>query len=347
MSEAVPEIIRKAWVALGEGRDLEGVADASPNVSTNRVYRLFLSDGSCAFAKRASYGSFIHFRQDHQRIDRWIELLAGGRFDGFLAPVLCREGEVFTYQDGREWVVFYGEVARRESMPRRLREGQIEQLAREVAALHGESARCSQSLDATWKTMGSDLAALYDAAADPRWRADRGFTRAHAALVQRHCDTFFRNAERLGYHRFPRIPLLLDWNIGNFSVETRDGGLRLYSRWDYDWFRIEPRVLDFYSLSRVVRESGDQTRFSYTPEVFLEPRFQRFLAAYHGVSPLAEEEVRFLREAYRFFVLNYVLHVGEHFFQWSVAPRLQHEALETYLPAADAVSLEPLLQLLS
>jgi len=342
-----PEIIRKGWVALGDGRGLARVADASPNVSTNQVYRLFLDDGSCAFAKVASYGSFVHFRQDHQRIDRWIELLSGGRFEGFLAPVLSREGDVFTYRDGRDWVVFYGEVARRELLPRRLEDDQVVALGGEIAALHDESARCASRLDATWKTMGSDLATLYDAAADPRWREERGFTRAQAALVQRHCDTFFQNAEALGYHGFQKIPLLLDWNIGNFSVETTETGVRLYSRWDYDWFRIEPRVLDFYSLCRVVRESGDQTRFSYTPDVFLDPRFQRFLLAYQEVSPLSVEEVRFLREAYRFFVLNYVLRVGEHFFQWSVAPRLQHEALERYLPAADALSLEPLLPLVS
>ena len=79
----------------------------------------------------------------------------------------------------------------------------------------------------------------------------------------------------------------------------------------------------------------------------LEPRFQRFLATYHAASPLSAQEVRFLREAYRFFILNYVLHVGEHFFQWSVAPRLQHEALEIYLPAADAMSLAPLLDVIS
>ena len=347
MNEAAWEIVRKAWVALGDQRELREVVDASPNVSTNRVYRLLLGDGTCAFAKVASYGSFLHFRQDPQRIARWIELLAGGRFEGFLAPVLRRDGQAFTYQDGREWVAFYAEADRREPLPRRLEEGRISELALELAALHQESARCAESLDPTWKTMGSDLAALYDAAADPHWRDGRGFTRAQAALVQRHCDTFFHNAERLGYHRFLRIPLLLDWNIGNFSVEMRETGLHLYSRWDYDWFRIEPRVLDFYSMSRVVRESGDQTHFSYTPDVFLEPRFQRFLAAYHGVSPLAAEEVRFLREAYRFFILNYVLHVGEHFFQWSVAPRLQHEALEIYLPAADAMSLAPLLDVIS
>ncbi|MCH2173588.1 hypothetical protein MK489_22665 [Myxococcota bacterium] len=347
MSEEAPEIIRKGWVALGDGRSLEDVADASPNVSTNRVYRLFLDDRSCVFAKVASYGSFIHFRQDHQRIDRWIDLLAGGRFESFLAPVLSRDGDVFTYRDGREWVVFYGEVDRRGFLPRRLEDGQVDALGGEIAALHDESARCAKSLDATWKTMGSDLAALYDAAADPRWRADRGFTRAQAALVQRHCDTFFQNAEHLGYHGFEKIPVLLDWNIGNFSVETGEAGLRLYSRWDYDWFRLEPRILDFYSLSRVVRQSGDETRFSYTPDVFLEPRFQRFLLAYHEVSPLSTQEVRFLREAYRFFILNYVLHVGEHFFQWSVAPRLQNEALEFYLPAADALSLETLVDLIS
>ena len=66
VSESPPETLSGAWVALG--------------------------DGACAFGKVDPSGSFIHFRQDHQCIARWIELLAGGRFEGFLALVLFGNG---------------------------------------------------------------------------------------------------------------------------------------------------------------------------------------------------------------------------------------------------------------
>ena len=336
------EIIRKAWIGLGDQRRAAEFRDASPAVSTNRVYRIVLEDDTCVFAKLVTYGSAVHFRQDHQRISRWIAELEGSRFSNVLAPVLQKSGEPYIYCDGPNWVVFYGEVRIAETLPRRLDENDIRGLAHEMADFHGVSAECTPGLDPTWKTLGSDVAALFDRVAAPEWREGNGFTRGQVALIQRHCETFFRNAERLGYHRFKKIPLLVDWNITNFSVEREHGQIRFFSRWDYDWFRIEPRTLDFYFMSRVVRDEGDTSRFSYTPEIFLEPRFQLFLKAYHEKNPIEADELLFLKEVYRFFVLVYVLHLGEHFFQYGLCKRLQHEAVEIYLPAADAIDLRDL-----
>src|SRR5690606_26721241 len=118
-------------------------------------------------------------------------------------------------------------------------------------------------------------------------------------------------------------------------------GFKFFSRWDYDWFRIEPRTLDFYFCSRVVRDEGDQSTFSYLSSTLFEPRFIRFLRAYHATSPLEPNEIRFLVEAYRFFVLNYVLLEGHHFFRPSHCRRLQREAIEIYLPELDGLSIEP------
>ena len=139
-----------------------------------------------------------------------------------------------------------------------------------------------------------------------------------------------------------KLPVLIDWNRGNFSVAHDEEGFRLYSRWDYDWFRIEPRAMDFYFFSRVVREEGDQTVFSYTASPLLEPRFVRFLRAYHADNPLSENEVLFLKEAYRFFVLNYVIRTGEHFFVPEFCGRLQREAVDRYLPDLEQIDLRPL-----
>src|SRR5690606_34928926 len=104
--------------------------------------------------------------------------------------------------------------------------------------------------------------------------------------------------------------------------------------------------LDFYFCARVVRAEGDRTVFSYSTEPFFEPRFWRFLRAYHAEYPLTDNEVLFMKEAYRFFLLNYVMRGGEHFFRPSYCERLQREALREYLPVLDRVDFSPLLDCL-
>jgi hypothetical protein len=154
------------------------------------------------------------------------------------------------------------------------------------------------------------------------------------------------NAAALGYHAMQRIPVLIDWNIGNFSVGFDERGFKLFSRWDYDWFRIEPRSLDFYFCARVVRDEGDQTTFSYLTGPLAETRFLTFLRAYHQVYPLSENDVLFIKEAYRFFILNYVVRSGEHFFRPSIYRRLVREATEVYLPSLANLDLRPLVDAL-
>jgi hypothetical protein len=50
---------------------------------------------------------------------------------------------------------------------------------------------------------------------------------------------------------------------------------------------------------------------------------------------LKADEIRFLREAYRFFILNYVVKDGNHFFSPEYAKKLRNEAFEIYLPSVD------------
>jgi hypothetical protein len=94
-------------------------------------------------------------------------------------------------------------------------------------------------------------------------------------------------------------------------------------------------MLDFYFLSRVVSDIGDKTVFSYYIGPLNEKRFLLFLKAYHEVYPLVETEIRFLKEAYRFFILNYVIKDGRHFFHEIFASKLQKEAFQIYLPSID------------
>jgi len=166
------------------------------------------------------------------------------------------------------------------------------------------------------------------------------------SFVRAHCDAFLGNADDLGYHEWTKIPILIDWNIGNFSVGMDGEGFKFFSRWDYDWFRIEPRMLDLYFCARVCRAEGDQTAFSYTADPLFDERFMKFLRAYHEVHRLTKEELLFLKESYRFFILNYVLRMGQHFFRPEICTRLQHEAVEEYLPQLELLDFGPLLEIL-
>lgn len=333
MLAAVPDILSEGWLATRDPRRLLSVEEIRIGVSTNRVFRLALDDGSRAIAKITSFGSFVHFRQDHERICRWIELLAGTRWARFLAPVVTREGRPALHRDGPSWVAFYEEVEAGEKLPAVLSERDIENLAEELAAFHRACLRLGTRLDPTWKTLGSDVALLRDQLDQRVWCEARGIGPAGAEFLREHCDAFLVNTDALGVHRMRPIPVLVDWNLGNFGVKPGRRGFRLFRRWDYDWFRIAPRTLDFYFLSRVTRSTGDSARFTYGPGPFFEERFARFLRAYHARLPLRPEELLFLRETYRFFLLNYVIRDGDNFFLPELCERLRREAIQEHLPA--------------
>lgn len=346
VDSSVPPIVTAAWDAYGDRREVVEVRELSVNVSTNSVHMLVLDDGSAVVAKRSSYGSYVHLRQDHIRIDEWIHRLRGTRFATLLAPVLLKNDEVYTYREGSEWVVFYEQQPFYDFLPKVLTDQQVESLGEEIALFHRACREVSDRVRPTWQTLGSDVASLHDAIGSSQWRRERGFMDSAQGFVRAHCDAFLGNADALGYHEWDKIPVLIDWNIGNFSVGMDGDGFKLFSRWDYDWFRIEPRMLDFYFCARVVRAEGDQETFSYTVDPLFEPRFMKFLRAYHEVHRLDKDQVLFLKEAYRFFVLNYVLRVGEHFFRPDICKRLQQEAIEDYLPDLEQADFTPLLEVL-
>lgn len=342
----LPLSVEVALQALDPHFHVERVENVSMMVSTNRVYRLQSDAGYELFAKVSSYGSYVHFREDHQLIHQWMMHLRNTPYEHFLAPISMRDGRPFTFRSGHEWVAFYHKVPFYDFLPKRLTDGQVEAFGRELALFHRESDRVSNYMDGSWKSTGSDIGRLYDLLGTPEFQHARGLSESESEIVREHCDQFLEQAGALGYHRMRRIPVLVDWNITNFSVGLDGDGFKFFSRWDYDWFRLEPRVMDFYFCARVVRDEGDQTAFSYTPEPFFEPRFMRFLHAYHEVFPLTENDVLYIREAYRFFVLNYVLRVGEHFFRPDICERLQREAIDDYLPNFSRWDFDQLLEVL-
>lgn len=345
MSQAILDLVKRAHLALEPYRAITSIVEMSPMVSTNSVFRLSFEDGKERVAKVSSYGSFVHFKQDHERIEQLIRELRYTRFSQFLAPVvLGPDGKIFFYREPGIWVVFYEKVPFYDFLPGRLSEGEIEAFGHELAEFHLACERASERIPPTWKTLGSDIALLFERSNDPIFQQSRELNPEDAVLIRTHAELFLENAERIGYHAFPKIPILVDWNIGNFSVGFDGDGFKFFSRWDYDWFRIEPRTLDFYFCSRVVRDEGDQSTFSYLSSTLFEPRFIRFLKSYHATAKLTEAELHFMIEAYRFFILNYVLLEGPHFFRPSHCARLSKEAVEIYLPELESISAEPLIE---
>ena len=91
--------------------------------------------------------------------------------------------------------------------------------------------------------------------------------RGNIEILKGQIHTFLQNQQALGAKEFKTIPIFVDWNIGNFSI---DGKGAFYSRWDYDWFRMSSRILDFYFFSRVCSDAGDKTFFSYLIDPLME-----------------------------------------------------------------------------
>ena len=76
-------------------------------------------------------------------------------------------------------------------------------------------------------------------------------------------------------------------------------------------------------------------------------RFIEFLTAYHRIFPLRPDDIAFTREAYRFFILHYVIANGDRFFRDDLWKRLQKEAVSIYLPAVDDLDLRPLIDVVT
>ena len=340
--------LHDAWRAYGDSRVIVNVVEVSAKVSTNRVYRLHLDDSWSVIAKVSSYGSYYLFREDHDRIHRTSDLLQNTRWSGLLADVLTERdsNRVFTYYNGELWTAFYQDVRQGHALPRVLTDGQVADLGEEMALLHRDCADVARKIPLSSKSIKSDAIHLLDLLSDKHSSMKFQYDAAQLQFLRSQCNEFLEQLDRFGYDDWTKIPVLIDWNLGNFSVSMARQQVRLYSRWDYDWFRIEPRLLDFYFLSRVASATGDRTVFSYSPHTLLEGRFRRFLAAYHRIYPLNENEILFLREVYRFFILNYVVREGDNFFQPEYWHRLQQEAVSLCLPAAERLDLRPLLSIL-
>jgi Ser/Thr protein kinase RdoA (MazF antagonist) len=322
-------IIKSAWEGYDSSKTIRDIEDISAMVSTNHVYRITFHDEDIIIAKLSFFGKFEHFKEDHRIIQSLSNNLLYP-FENLLSKSLLKNNRVYVYRykHGKDdaWVVFYNPTRMLERLPRRLDNDQIKNLGTQLGKFHKACSRVKNVLPKSSKTLRTDI---YDLQRQLEKSPDKF---GNADLIKHHCEQFLKNRSRYNMKSFEIIPVFIDWNIGNFSV-TPD--LDLYSRWDYDWFRMSYRLLDFYFFSRVVSDAGDRTVFSYVIGPMMEDRFITFLKEYHEVNPITADEIRFLKEAYRFFILNYVIKDGKYFFNEQYAKKLQTEALEIYLPSVD------------
>ena len=341
------DVVREAWLDYGDPRIISEVSEVSAHVSTNRVFRVYLDDQSHVVCKVSSYGSYFLFAEDHDRLFKSVEMLQGTRWSGFLAQVLPRRGRAYTWYDGACWATFYNDVERGTQMPRIISENDIEFLAGEIAQFHLACASISSRLPPTSNSLKGDAIHLLEQLSSEFAPRNFELEKSDITYLRRVTHDFLGNLQALHFDEWSKIPILVDWNLGNFSVMTdQSHHQRLFTRWDYDWFRIDTRMLDFYFLSRAASHTGDKTQFTYSPHTLLEPRFEIFLRAYHRVYPLTEAEIRFLPEAYKFFILNYVIREGSKFFRADLSRQFRHDAIRVYLPMLDHFDVSPLLKVI-
>lgn len=326
-------IVEQAWMAYDASRTIKSVSDISAKVSTNHVYKVVFTNDSFVIAKLSYFGRYEHFIEDHSIINVLANNLPDP-FENFLARSLIKENELFVHRVKNDqidaWVVFYRPVRINKMLPRRLETKHIKALGKEFATFHKACSQVKNTLPKSSKTLYSDLEHLLEILNSDFGKYEH---RGYVDTLKEQIDTFYKNTQQLGFSDVEKIPVFVDWNIGNFSIGP---GTSLYSRWDYDWFRISTRIMDFYFLSRIVSDIGDRTVFSYNIGPLNEDRFILFLKTYHKHNPLSASEIRLLKEAYRFFILNYVIKDGRYFFHEIYATKLQQEAYTIYFPNLEA-----------
>jgi len=321
------DIVATAWAAYDPSRSIQRIEDISAKVSTNHVYKISLAEEQFIIGKLSYFGRHEHFVEDHTIINSLSNNLSRP-YENVLSRSLIKGNQLFVYRHTDRvidaWVVFYRPIKIKNKLPRRLSAEDIGQFGKEIATFHKACHAIRHTLPPSSKTLHSDIAHLLELVESDFGDYEH---RGKKAIIHTQCELFADNLKALQFQQLPKIPVFVDWNIGNFSVTKK---LHLFSRWDYDWFRISSRMLDFYFLSRVVSDVGDRTIFTYNIGPLMEERFILFLKGYHQIFPLTEVEIHLLKEVYRFFILNYVIKDGRYFFHEIYASKLQQEAYKNY-----------------
>ena len=327
------EIVLEAWENYDHSRKVVSINDISAKVSTNHVYKLKLENETVVIGKVSYFGTYKHFLEDHALVNA-LAINLPNPYDQFISRSLTKGNELYTFRFKQEfveaWVVFYNPIKTRQLLPKILDKDQIRNLGAQAAKFHLACLNIKNVLPGWSKTLDHDLDHLLEICGTEMGSYEH---RGNIKTIKDQINKFKEGYKNLNAETWEAIPIFVDWNIGNFSVDKKG---RFYSRWDYDWFRMSTKMLDFYFFSRVCSTIGDKREFSYLIDPLLEDRFIIFLKAYHEVYPLTRNEILYLKEAYRFFILNYVVKDGRYFFHELYSTKLQKEAFEIYFPEIDS-----------
>ena len=329
------KLIKEAWKDYDFSRKILSITDISIKVSTNHVYRIILKDRSKVIAKISDYGYVSNFSEDHSIINA-LSINLTYPYENFLAKSLTKNGKLYIYEkkvnNSPIWVVFYNPIRADKKPTKKQSIQRIKTLGEELAKFHLSCKNISNILPHKSKTFKEDIQFIKKNIFSKKYFH---FDKIEKKEIIKHCDIFIKNTQKI-INKNNLLPVFIDWNIGNFSV---DKNYNFFSRWDYDWFRIGHRTLDFYFLSRVCSKQGDSTLFTYSPLTLMEGRFMIFLKSYHKIYPLHDNDFLLIPEMYRFFILNYVIKDGFRFFNKNIAKKLIKDSVNLYLPNIDKLVL--------
>ena len=218
-------IVRLAWDDYGDKRSVIGIVEVSAHVSTNHVFRIHLNDGSHVVGKVSSYGSYFLFAEDHDRLFKLVQSLGNTRWSGFLAQVLPREGRAYTWYDGSCWAAFYNDVERGTQLPRIITTDDITFLAREIAAFHKTCANAALDLPPTSNSVKGDAIHLLEQLSSEFAPRNFDLRASDIAYLRASTHNFLQHLEDIHFDEWTKIPILVDWNLGNFSV-TQDANFK-------------------------------------------------------------------------------------------------------------------------
>ena len=214
-------IVRLAWTDYGDNRSIVEIVEVSAHVSTNHVFRLHLDDGSHVVGKVSSYGSYFLFAEDHDRLFKLVQSLSNTQWSGFLAQVLPRDGRAYTWYDGSCWAAFYNDVERGTQLPRIISTDDIVFLAREIAGFHKACANAALDLPPTSNSVKGDAIHLLDQLSSEFAPRNFDLRESDISYLRTSTHNFLTNLENIHFDEWTKIPILVDWNLGNFSI-TQD-----------------------------------------------------------------------------------------------------------------------------
>ena len=158
------------------------------------------------------------FVEDHDRLFKCQQLLANTRWSQFLATILSKDGRVYTWYDSTCWAVFYVDVERGEQLPKIVTDEDVRNLASEIAEFHDACTVIAPQLAPTSNSIKGDAIHFLDQLEQPKSSEVLGLSQADISTVRRSTHQFLVELENITFDNWPKIPILLDWNLGNFSV---------------------------------------------------------------------------------------------------------------------------------